>query len=32
MYVTNITNDYDNMSSYNCTDSENDIDINIPAL
>ena len=32
MYVTNITDDYDNMSSYNCTDSENDIDIIIPAL
>ena len=32
MYVTNITDDYDNMSSCNCTDSENDIDIIIPAL
>ena len=32
MYVTNITDDYDNMTTSNCTDSENDIDIIIPAL
>ena len=29
MYITNITDDYDIC---NCTDSENNIDINIPAL
>ena len=32
MYVTNITDDYDNMSLCNCTDEENNIDIIIPAL
>ena len=32
MYVTNITNDYDNISLCNCTDNENDIDLFIPAL
>ena len=32
MYVTNITDDYDNTTLYNCTNNENDIDIIIPAL
>ena len=31
MYITNIT-DYDNITSINCTDNENNIDIIIPAL
>ena len=32
MYVLNITDDYDNMTSNNCTDIENNIDINTPTL
>ena len=32
MYVTNITDDYDNMLLCNCTDDEYNIDIIIPAL
>ena len=32
MNVTNITDDYDNMTLTNCTNSENNIDIIIPAL
>ena len=42
MYITNITDydnitsnnysDYDNTTLCNCTNNENDIDINIPAL
>ena len=34
MYITNITNDYNNTLSIfnNCTDNENNIDIIIPAL
>ena len=32
MYITNITDDYDNISICNCTNNENDIDIFIPAL
>ena len=32
MDIINITKDYDNMSLCNCTNSENDIDIIIPAL
>ena len=32
MYVTNITDDYDNMKSSNCTKNENNIDIIIPTL
>ena len=32
MYITNVTDDYDNMSLSNCTNTENDIDIFIPAL
>ena len=32
MYVTNITDDYDNITSNNCTDNEHNIDITIPAL
>ena len=32
MYVTNITDDFDNMSLCNCTDEENNIDTIIPAL
>ena len=32
MYVTNITDDNENMALCNCTDNENDIDIIIPAL
>ena len=32
MYVTNITNDYDNMTLCNYTDNENNIDIIIPAI
>ena len=31
MNITNIT-DYDNMTTYNCTKNENDIDTIIPAL
>ena len=31
MYVTINTDDYDNFT-YNCTNNENNIDINIPAL
>ena len=30
MYVTKITDDYDNMTLNNCTDNESNIDINIP--
>ena len=32
MYITHITDDYDNITSNNCTDNEKDIDIIIPAL
>ena len=32
MYITNVTDDYDNMTLSNCTNKENNIDINIPAL
>ena len=32
MYVTNITEDYDNITLCNCTDNENDIDIILPTL
>ena len=32
MYITNITDDYDNMTSTNCTAIEDNIDIIIPAL
>ena len=34
MYITNITDDYDNITDAcnNCTNNENDIDIIIPAL
>ena len=32
MYVTNITDDYDNITSNNCTDNENNNDIIIPTL
>ena len=32
MYITNITDDYDNISLCNCTNNENDFDIIIPAL
>ena len=32
MYVTNVTNDYDNITFTNCTNNENNIDINIPTL
>ena len=32
MYVTDITDVYDNIISNNCTDNENNIDIIIPAL
>ena len=32
MYVTNITDDYDNMSLCNCTDEEYNIDIIIPTI
>ena len=32
MYITNITNDFDNISICNCTNNEIDIDIIIPAL
>ena len=31
MYITNVTDDYDNITS-NCTNNENNIDISIPAL
>ena len=32
MYITNVTDDYDNMTLCNCTNNENDIDVIIPAL
>ena len=32
MYVTNITDDYDNITISNCTNIEKNIDINIPRL
>ena len=32
MYVTNITDDFDNTTLCNCTDNEYNIDIFIPAL
>ena len=32
MYITNVTDDYDNMTLCNCTNNGNDIDIIIPAL
>ena len=32
MYITNITDDYDNIPICNCTNNENDIDIIIPAF
>ena len=31
MYITNVTDDYDNITS-NCTNKENDLDIIIPTL
>ena len=30
MYMTNITDDYDSITSNNCTDNEHNIDIIIP--
>ena len=32
MYITKITDDYDNIIFTNCTDNENNIDIILPAL
>ena len=32
MYITNVTDDYDNSILCNCTNNENNIDIFIPAL
>ena len=32
MYVSNITDDYDNITFTNCTNNENNIDIIIPTL
>ena len=32
MYVTKITDDYDDMTLTNCTNFENNVDIFIPAL
>ena len=32
MYIVNVTDDYDSMTLSNCTNNENDFDINIPAL
>ena len=32
MYITNVTDDYDNNNFSNCTDNEYIIDINIPTL
>ena len=32
MYITNITDDYDNITFTNCTNNENNNDIIIPAL
>ena len=32
MHITNVTDDYDNMTLSNCTNNENKIDIVIPAL
>ena len=32
MNITNVTDDFDNMTLCNCTNNENDIDIIIPAL
>ena len=32
MYVTNITDDYDNITFINCKDNEKNIDIIVPTL
>ena len=32
MYTVNVTDDYDNMTLCHCTNTENNIDIIIPAL
>ena len=32
MYITSITNDYDNTTLSNCTFNENDIDMFVPTL
>ena len=32
MYITNVTDDYDNITLSNCTNNENGIDIIITAL
>ena len=32
MYITNITDDYDNISLCNCTNNENNIEIIIPLI
>ena len=32
MYIVNVTDDYDNMTLRNCTNTENNIVIIIPAL
>ena len=32
MYVTNITDDYDNITLTKCTDNENNFDIFLPTL
>ena len=32
MYVTNFTDDYDNITFTNCTNNENNIDIILPTL
>ena len=32
MFITNITQDYDNITFTNCTNNENNIDIVIPTL
>ena len=32
MYITNITDDYDNISLCNCTNNDNNIEIVIPLI
>ena len=32
MYITNITDDYDNITSSNCTNNDNKIEIIIPLI
>ena len=32
MYITNITDDYDNISLCNCTNNDNNIEIIIPLI